>query len=32
MAFLPSRVHPEFMMTEYLPALIWSLLKKVKTK
>ncbi|PHV33254.1 hypothetical protein CSQ94_13375 [Janthinobacterium sp. BJB312] len=23
--FLPSRAHPEFMMTEYLPALIWSL-------
>ncbi len=25
MAFLPSRAHPEFMMIEYLPALIWSL-------
>jgi len=23
--FLPSRAHPEFMMTTYLPALIWSL-------
>ena len=25
MVFLPSRAHPEFMMTAYLPALIWSL-------
>jgi len=25
MDFLPSRAHPEFMMTAYLPALIWSL-------
>ena len=25
MDFLPSRAHPEFMMTTYLPALIWSL-------
>ena len=25
MVFLPSKAHPEFMMTEYLPALIWSL-------
>ena len=25
MAFLPSRAHPECMMTTYLPALIWSL-------
>ncbi|MGK5055765.1 hypothetical protein ACQ4WY_02340 [Janthinobacterium sp. LB2P49] len=23
--FLPSKAHPEFMMTTYLPALIWSL-------
>ncbi|WP_436541602.1 hypothetical protein [Janthinobacterium sp. ZB1P44] len=25
MAFLPCKAHPERMMTEYLPALIWSL-------
>ncbi|OEZ85168.1 hypothetical protein JAB6_20160 [Janthinobacterium sp. HH104] len=25
MDFLPSRAPPEFMMTAYLPALIWSL-------
>ncbi|MGK5061810.1 hypothetical protein [Janthinobacterium sp. LB3P112] len=25
MVFLPFRAHPEFMMTAYLPALIWSL-------
>ncbi|PHV17691.1 hypothetical protein CSQ90_05000 [Janthinobacterium sp. BJB303] len=25
MVFLPARAHPECMMTEYLPALIWSL-------
>lgn len=25
MVFLPSKAHPEFMMTTYLPALIWSL-------
>jgi hypothetical protein len=25
MHFLPSPAHPEFMMTAYLPALIWSL-------
>jgi hypothetical protein len=25
MVSLPSRAHPEFMMTTYLPALIWSL-------
>lgn len=23
--FLPAKAHPEFMMTAYLPALIWSL-------
>ena len=25
MVFLPSKAHPEFMMTTYLPALIWAL-------
>ncbi|MGX9712997.1 hypothetical protein ACWYXJ_01935 [Janthinobacterium lividum] len=25
MVFLPSKAHPEFMMTAYLPALLWSL-------
>ena len=25
MVGLPSKAHPEFMVTEYLPALIWSL-------
>ena len=25
MVFLPSKAHLEFMMTTYLPALIWSL-------